>query len=431
MPWIVLLLNGCTPHDAEVSGSFHAWLAANSSATVSEGEVNLTAERPQVTLLDCRYEEGNEELLEDSSCAWNTEEGLANPAWPEDGFDADRNGSNDDPWTSPARYTWLVDDAYYLFQDDLDPWRTEAILTNEGDFLLTVHHTIGRDQDYRFAIAIDPVFQPTVCVLEGQGCYTIEGEPQDEDGDGWFDSADPDCLIGGWEIGFGKNECNDGIDNDGDGTIDGADGDCTHAWDSTEATSCSNGDDDDDDSWIDANDPDCLAGLDEGDGTLNGLWACNDGIDNDADGDTDRFDSSCEDAYDVDEAGATDADSCKDDVDNDGDGWVDSDDIDCDRYDAEAGWTSSACNDGLDNDEDTLVDVDDPGCLIAEDANEDDYLDESCTDGEDNDADGWADLEDPDCILGVAEDDSFFGIYACNDGINNELPDDTGAELED
>ena len=42
MSWIVLLLNGCTPNDAEVSGSFHTWLAANSSGTVANNTFNLT-----------------------------------------------------------------------------------------------------------------------------------------------------------------------------------------------------------------------------------------------------------------------------------------------------------------------------------------------------------------------------------------------------
>ena len=436
MPWIVLLLSGCTPHDAEVSGSFHTWLAANSSATVAEGDLSLSASRPQVTILDCRFEEGNEELLEDSSCSWNTEEGLENPAWPADGFDANFDGQDDAPFTSPVSSAWLADDAYYVFQDDLDPWRTEAILTNEGDFLLTVHHNLGRDLDYRFAIAVDPSYQPTVCVLEGQTCYAIDGEIRDDDEDGWADAQDPDCLGGAWEIGFGTNQCNDGIDNDSDGTVDAADPDCSHAFDDTEATSCGNGDDDDGDSWIDQNDPDCLAGLEEADGALNGTWACNDGVDNDGDGDTDRFDGDCENAYDIDEGGVSDDDSCKDSVDNDGDGWVDGDDLDCDAYDAEAGWGTTACNDGVDNDGDTLVDVDDAGCLSAGDGNEEDYSDGSCEDGEDNDADGWEDLDDPDCVLGVAEDDSFFGLYACNDGISNEVgeggdPEDEDIDAED
>ena len=429
MSWIVLLLNGCTPNHAEVSGSFHTWLAANSSGTVADDTFSLAADRPQVTVIDCQYEPGNEELLADSVCSYNSEDGLENPAWPADGFDADLNGQDDAPFTSPARYTWLNDDGFYLFQDDLEPWRTEAIMNNEGDFLLTVHHQLGRQHDMRFAIAIDPGFQPTVCVLEGHSCYAVDGEPTDDDGDGWIDAADPDCLTGGWEIGFTSTQCNDGVDNDGDGTVDGADGDCSHAWDNTEATSCGNGDDDDVDGWIDDEDPDCLAGFEETDGTLNGSWPCNDDIDNDGDGRVDALDGDCEDAYDVDEAGITDDDPCKDDFDNDGDGWVDGDDSDCDAFDAEAGWSSYGCNDGMDNDGDTLVDAEDPGCLFANDPVEDDYTDDSCSDGDDNDADGWADLDDPDCILGVAEDDTFYGLYACNDGLNNEV--DTGDGLED
>ena len=431
MSWIVLLLNGCTPNDAEVSGSLHTWLAANSSGTVADGDFSLAADRPGVSIIDCRYEPGNEELLADSTCTYNEEGGLENPAWPADGFDADLDGQDDSPFTSPARHTFLNEDAFYLYQTDLEPWRTEAIMTNEGDFLLTLHHTLGRQHDYRVAFAIDPVFQPTVCVLEGHTCYALDGEPTDDDGDGWVDAADPDCLMGGWEIGFTKSQCNDGVDNDGDGTVDSADEDCSHAWDNTEATSCGDGDDNDVDGWTDGEDPDCLAGLEESDGALNGNWACNDGLDNDGDGRIDGLDSDCEDAYDIDEAGITDDDPCKDDFDNDGDGWVDNDDADCDAYDAEAGWQTYACGDGEDNDGDTLVDFDDPGCLFNTDPNEADYVDDSCVDGEDDDGDGWVDLEDPDCVLGVAEDDSFFGLYACNDGLNNEVDDGDGLEDED
>ena len=58
----------------------------------------------------------------------------------------------------------------------------------------------------------------------------------DNDGDGWVDDDDPDCLIGSEETaattGFA---CNDGEDNDGDGDIDADDADCENGYDEDES----------------------------------------------------------------------------------------------------------------------------------------------------------------------------------------------------
>ncbi|MBM3204216.1 hypothetical protein FJZ55_09985, partial [Candidatus Woesearchaeota archaeon] len=45
----------------------------------------------------------------------------------------------------------------------------------------------------------------------------------DDDGDGWEDGADPDCLVGYAETGTGFTQCNDGVDNDFDGQMDWSD----------------------------------------------------------------------------------------------------------------------------------------------------------------------------------------------------------------
>jgi hypothetical protein len=115
----------------------------------------------------------------------------------------------------------------------------------------------------------------------------------DEDGDGWTDRADPDCLPGGrqLELGYGVTACNDGQDNDGDGAIDAEDPDCRAATALSELPSCANGIDDDGDGWFDGEDPDCGApdGAEQGFSTD----GCNDGQDNDGDGYADRLDPQC------------------------------------------------------------------------------------------------------------------------------------------
>ncbi len=52
----------------------------------------------------------------------------------------------------------------------------------------------------------------------------------DNDGDGWVDEQDPDCMSGDQETGFGTGTCNDGIDNDGNGMTDSLDPSCITAW---------------------------------------------------------------------------------------------------------------------------------------------------------------------------------------------------------
>ncbi len=73
----------------------------------------------------------------------------------------------------------------------------------------------------------------------GSDCssYNPCGDGFDNDLDGWIDSADPDCLFAGDELGFGVSECNDALDNDDDGWVDSDDPDCTEAYDNNEETS--------------------------------------------------------------------------------------------------------------------------------------------------------------------------------------------------
>ena len=415
---ILLLAAACAPQDAQITGTYHTWLAANSSATVDEGDLNV--ENQASMLMDCRYDDFEEpDRMADSTCDWK---------WDAEGNDAEVLNPADDSIAQPNHHNWLESDAFYLLEGDIEAYRSEAIITSEGDFQLTFHHDLGKGQDYRVAMVIDPAFEPTQCIQSGATCFTLEGENVDDDNDGWADFDDPDCLEGNWETGFDARwECNDGVDNDNDGSADAADSDCPHPF-ATEDASCSNNTDDDGDSWADEDDFDCIYSGSEN-GATNDLFACSDGNDNDNDGDVDADDAECESAIDGDEGGRSDGDRCRDDFDDDGDGWTDKDDPDCDLYDVEAGWGFWACNDGVDNDDDGDVDADDADCLEAMQAYET-PADVTCSDGEDNDEDGWTDEDDPDCAWGAAEDNTFFGSMPCNDGIDNDEDGDTGTESD-
>jgi hypothetical protein len=450
-----LLLIGCNPQDVSLTDAdFHAWLANKSSSTVAEAR--LTCSDGVDNNNDGNVDE------DDAQCQGNTMPSATETKC-DDGNDNDGDGlvDGDDndcstgiaevPYLNPATVTtincasgeelagvcaddvnsaeyisWIKDDVYFLNQGAIEPWRSEGIITSEGDLQVTVHHDLGAGADFRFAFVVDPNFRPSVCIQEGQSCYTGE----DGDGDGWVDHEDPDCLYGSWEGGFTASICNDGFDNDGDGTVDRDDVDCEHPFDTSEAStdpSCEDGDDNDGDGWIDSADPDCAV-IGAAESGFGGATECNDNIDNDGDSFVDMDDDSCANALDNGEGGPNNKRICRDDYDNDGDGWIDDDDPECTIYGEEAGVGFAACNDGVDNDLDGFVDIDDAGCTTGYDGSEGD-TDGTCADGDDNDGDGWVDFDDPDCLLGDAEDDSFFGIAACNDGIDN--PDEDGTLDED
>lgn len=160
LPIALLLATACTPNDADVQGTYTAWLAAGSSATVSEGELDLAN---AASVLDCR---------EDPIGAANVDCTSFAPTWA----------------------TWLADDAYYIFKDKIETWRSEAIITSEGDFQLTFHIDIGNGEDFRVAFAIDPDFQPMECA---QDLTTGETSLEQVDNADWIEqwSVDEDGMF--------------------------------------------------------------------------------------------------------------------------------------------------------------------------------------------------------------------------------------------
>lgn len=270
----------------------------------------------------------------------------------------------------------------------------------------------------------------------------------DNDGNGDIDAADEKCATG---LG-GETNCGDGVDNDEDGWVDGKDGECNgdpfaqELGDDDESWTCSDGVDDDSDGWVDAEDPACTVGSDTEDDGFSGT-ACNNDIDDDGNGDVDSLDPYCS------VVGATGTSEqptyitqCIDANDNDGDGYVDRHDPDCEYpphsretqqfHDPAVRPLTATCYDGLDNDGDGALDADDPSCWDPDAAFvADGFRDEStntndCSDGIDGDDDGWIDGSDPDCKVGDASHQTEVGLGTtqCNDGIDNNHDDKIDSE---
>ncbi|MEL6346761.1 MAG: IPT/TIG domain-containing protein [Myxococcota bacterium] len=233
----------------------------------------------------------------------------------------------------------------------------------------------------------------------------INGEDDDEDG--LIDEEDPDCS----ESGFLSEDftCNDSVDNDGDGEIDSLDVDCVDAL-SGESSQCINDEDDDGDGWVDDEDPGCSEGLFE-DGEDPAEYTCNDGLDNDGDGWIDGDDPACTDGLDEENDGFNAEFECNDGLDNDFHGDIDSEDLRCVLRGAgsleEPVTASAACSDGLDNDSDGFIDRNDPDCELGIVENFDsptnwprwdDPILFSCYNNSDDDGDGLTDAQDPGCI---------------------------------
>jgi len=197
-----LLLIGCAPQDAEVTGSWFTWLAANSSGSVAEDAIKDI--ETKATIFECRR---GWDANEGENGNW--EPGYIGPRQDDDPTDERFVGGDCDPDDSECTavqdamdeecevidaleyYYFLQDDGYYGLSGQLEPWRTEAMLNGEGDVQLTTHHRLGNGEDFRFTFSIKPNFAPIECLSDDDGnayvAYVdgsswLEKWSEDEDG---------------------------------------------------------------------------------------------------------------------------------------------------------------------------------------------------------------------------------------------------------
>jgi hypothetical protein len=112
-----------------------------------------------------------------------------------------------------------------MVQQDVSPWRTEALINGEGDLQLTVHNELPHGEDFRFHFTIDPNFQPVECTtgLDGEpsiqyvdGSDWVTRWSEDEEGHSIYymnagtyqinpsDSEDYWFMVTDWLSGFGQ-----------------------------------------------------------------------------------------------------------------------------------------------------------------------------------------------------------------------------------
>lgn len=147
---VLAALTGCTPESATVTGGqYTAFLAANTSQTLYQDRLDFSA-AADTWSIDCG------------------DFGLP-----------DALAICDDPLWGPEHETWLERDGYRVVQEDLDPWRGEAVVTSEGDLQIGFHQRLPGGEDFRFAVVVNPTFQPTECVSLPDG--GVEAQPLDGD----------------------------------------------------------------------------------------------------------------------------------------------------------------------------------------------------------------------------------------------------------
>ncbi len=205
---------GCAPNNAVVEGSWHLWLAANSSNTVENEEVpdldaisthfecSRTYDQDKDRWADGYIGPTTEDNWEDSKYVGNPCHATVDDdgGTPEDTsddtyklfpglVDADNPTFLEGYCTQEmmAKYVhdcepildaegsayFLGEDGYYGMQGGLEGWRTEAVLTGEGDLQLGFHQKIY-GEDWHFIWVIDTEFAPQVCVSNDSGGADID-----------------------------------------------------------------------------------------------------------------------------------------------------------------------------------------------------------------------------------------------------------------
>jgi hypothetical protein len=166
--FLAFALVGCAPQSAELSdATLTAWLNEDTSLPIFADLIDLSAENYDERWdIDCRPLEENEQFLRDDFAEADITNDLLDLCAPDDG-DTD----------IAAEQVWLNERAWRGLQMPLDDtWRGEGIFTNEDDLHVTFHHRMPGGEDFRWVFAIDPDFNPTECVGEGDD---VSAEPID------------------------------------------------------------------------------------------------------------------------------------------------------------------------------------------------------------------------------------------------------------
>lgn len=171
-----LLFAACSPQHATITdGQMFSWLALNSS------KVFIDESLPFLDDLSQKDQYGDDLTISMYECSGRTEEdeGYLKS---QDGFDhiTGEDGCAVINEIAFENHKFIQNDGYYLLQQPINPWRTEALINGEGHLQLTVHHWLPDNEDFRFNFVINPNFSPTVCTTNDEGLPQVE----------WVDGSD-------------------------------------------------------------------------------------------------------------------------------------------------------------------------------------------------------------------------------------------------
>ncbi|MFK7926810.1 MAG: hypothetical protein AB8H79_01380 [Myxococcota bacterium] len=160
-PLALVLAAGCAPQNASiVEGSYTMFMSNSTTQVFIEDRIRVDNFEDK-WVIDCL---GRDERAEGAIDNCRDSGGVNVPV-----EGADRG---------IAHETWIERDVFTAVHEPLDPWRGEAIMTSEDDLQLTFHHRLPNG-DFRFAVVVDPAFQPRTCVEDESG--NLSNEPIDGD----------------------------------------------------------------------------------------------------------------------------------------------------------------------------------------------------------------------------------------------------------
>ena len=149
-----LFLAACAANNAELTeGSYAAFISDRTSLSLTKGTIDPDDYEDSYAL-DCRSFNNGLFASEADEEALRLEDWVkvcGNDVWP------------------PQYEQWATQAGFYVVQEELEPWRGEALMTSEGDLQISFHHRVPGGSDMRFVISIDPDFAPTTCIQDEDG----------------------------------------------------------------------------------------------------------------------------------------------------------------------------------------------------------------------------------------------------------------------